>query len=129
MLKLFIYELMPILFPLDDDRRPRSRSRPPLVTEEKYYTSIGEKDSSGETEWKSEFNQSNVEVPAWREKVCTSLYVIEGTENLNSEFFLKRHQKPETDERRRKRYYTYLYYRAIASKKYPIFCDNCVLKT
>lgn len=34
----------------------------------------------------------------------TSLYVMEGTENLEDEVFLKRHAKPEQDEKRRKRY-------------------------
>ncbi|KAK3874641.1 hypothetical protein Pcinc_020422 [Petrolisthes cinctipes] len=48
--------------------------------------------------------QSQVEIPQWGTRVLTSLYVMEGTENLEDEVFLKRHAKPEQDEKRRKRW-------------------------
>nr|CAD7426805.1 unnamed protein product [Timema monikensis] len=46
----------------------------------------------------------DVEVPTWRIKSYTSCYSMEGTENLDDEVFLKRHQRLEVDERRRKRW-------------------------
>lgn len=49
-------------------------------------------------------SQSQVEIPQWGTRVLTSLYVMEGTENLEDEVFLKRHSKPEQDEKRRKRW-------------------------
>ncbi|XP_042883859.1 male-specific lethal 1 homolog isoform X2 [Penaeus japonicus] len=48
--------------------------------------------------------QAQVEIPRWGTRVLTSLYVMEGTENLEDEIFLKRHAKPEQDEKRRKRW-------------------------
>lgn len=45
-----------------------------------------------------------VMVPSWRLHPVTSCYAMEGTENLDDEIFLKRHQKLEIDERRRKRW-------------------------
>nr|CAD7587339.1 unnamed protein product [Timema genevievae] len=44
------------------------------------------------------------DVPTWRIKSYTSCYSMEGTENLDDEVFLKRHQRLEVDERRRKRW-------------------------
>ncbi|XP_058808572.1 male-specific lethal 1-like 1 [Phymastichus coffea] len=77
-----------------------------LVTEEHYYTAVGEpnymlclSDRSSE-----ETSNSNLEVPNWRVKVYTSCYTMEGTENLDDEIFNKRHLKLENDERRRKRW-------------------------
>ncbi|XP_042216144.1 male-specific lethal 1 homolog isoform X2 [Homarus americanus] len=48
--------------------------------------------------------QAQVEIPRWGTRILTSLYVMEGTENLEDEVFLKRHAKPEQDEKRRKRW-------------------------
>nr|XP_053628106.1 uncharacterized protein LOC128685574 [Cherax quadricarinatus] len=48
--------------------------------------------------------QAQVEIPRWGTRILTSLYVMEGTENLEDEVFLKRHTKPEQDEKRRKRW-------------------------
>jgi len=45
-----------------------------------------------------------IQVPSWRIKQYTSCYSMEGTENLDDEVFLKRHQRLELDEKRRKRY-------------------------
>ncbi|KAL5006228.1 hypothetical protein ScPMuIL_015034 [Solemya velum] len=47
---------------------------------------------------------SEVEVPGWRIKTTTRYFNMEGTENLDDDLFLKRHQKPELEERRRKRW-------------------------
>lgn len=44
------------------------------------------------------------QTPQWRVKVFSSLYSMEGTENLDDEVFLKRHHRLEVDERRRKRF-------------------------
>jgi len=43
-------------------------------------------------------------VPTFRIKHVPTGYQLEGTENLTDEAFLKRHQKPEADEKRRKRF-------------------------
>ncbi|XP_076052257.1 uncharacterized protein LOC143031819 [Oratosquilla oratoria] len=48
--------------------------------------------------------QNVVEIPRWRKRLLTSLYVMEGTENLDDEIFNKRHAKHEQDEKRRKRW-------------------------
>nr|XP_034839450.1 uncharacterized protein LOC117995572 [Maniola hyperantus] len=48
---------------------------------------------------------STVEVPRWREKVYTSSYTLEGTENLDDKVFEKRHQKLEAEERRQLRWH------------------------
>ncbi|RXG54214.1 Male-specific lethal 1-like 1 [Armadillidium vulgare] len=73
-----------------------------LMTEDSYYlpplTSVDFLENSVED------SQTQVEIPKWRIKVLTSLYVMEGTENLEDEVFVKRHSKPEHDERRRKRW-------------------------
>ena len=42
-------------------------------------------------------------LPGWRLKPISPSYIMEGTENIEDETILKRHQKPETDEKRRKR--------------------------
>ncbi|ESO02105.1 hypothetical protein HELRODRAFT_161340 [Helobdella robusta] len=50
-------------------------------------------------------NVSNfIAVPSWRMRPMHTLYIMEGTENLDDHVFEKRHQKPENDERRRKRW-------------------------
>lgn len=41
----------------------------------------------------------NVLVPSWRTILIKPIYKLEGTENLNDEFYLKRHQKHENEER------------------------------
>ncbi|KAK9879609.1 hypothetical protein WA026_006673 [Henosepilachna vigintioctopunctata] len=45
-----------------------------------------------------------LEVPRWRVKVYASCYSMEGTENLDDEVFLRRHNRLEIDERRRKKW-------------------------
>lgn len=49
-------------------------------------------------------SQLNVETPSFRIKTYTNLYVIEGTEDHEDETFARRHQKPEIEEKRRKRW-------------------------
>ncbi|ELT91179.1 hypothetical protein CAPTEDRAFT_225937 [Capitella teleta] len=49
-------------------------------------------------------HQSEVEVPSWRVVLIPRGYQMEGTENLDDEIYLRRHQKPENEERRRKRW-------------------------
>ncbi|XP_052804514.1 male-specific lethal 1-like 1 [Mya arenaria] len=48
--------------------------------------------------------QKEVEVPTFRIKTYTNLYVIEGTEDHEDETFMQRHHKPELEEKRRKRW-------------------------
>ncbi|ESP01567.1 hypothetical protein LOTGIDRAFT_238252 [Lottia gigantea] len=45
-----------------------------------------------------------IEVPSWRKIKYTNLYQMEGTENLEDDTIIKRHQKPELEEKRRKRW-------------------------
>lgn len=47
---------------------------------------------------------SKVEIPHWRLRPVANCYTLEGTENLEDEVFTKRHQKPELEEKRRKRW-------------------------
>jgi hypothetical protein len=48
--------------------------------------------------------RAKVEVPKWRFHPVSNCYALEGTENMEDEIYLKRHQKSETDEKRRKRW-------------------------
>ncbi|XP_048755998.1 male-specific lethal 1-like 1 [Ostrea edulis] len=48
--------------------------------------------------------QLEVKLPSWRPRKYPSLWVLEGTENLEDEVFVKRHQKLEVEEKRRKRW-------------------------
>ncbi|GAB6025156.1 male-specific lethal 1 [Chamberlinius hualienensis] len=72
-----------------------------LWTDILYYTPVGE--VTGEDS-DLEACTSNVQVPGWRVKVVTSCYQMEKTENLDDDIFLKRHQKLEIEEKRRKRW-------------------------
>lgn len=71
-----------------------------LRTEIMYLT----KDVSSARSLDSPCRDEEVLVPNWRLHPVTSCYQMEGTENLDDEVFLKRHQKLEIDERRRKRW-------------------------
>ena len=44
------------------------------------------------------------EVPKWREKQVSPSWIMEGTEDIEDATMLKRHNKPENDEKRRKRW-------------------------
>ncbi|KAK3108461.1 hypothetical protein FSP39_008351 [Pinctada imbricata] len=48
--------------------------------------------------------QLQVETPSWKPKKYPSLWVMEGTENVEDEVYVKRHQKLEIEEKRRKRW-------------------------
>ncbi|XP_034239174.1 male-specific lethal 1-like 1 isoform X2 [Thrips palmi] len=88
-----------------------SQNHPVLTTTYPYYTATGSCDTNWtlgetciETEPVPDCNGDVLETPQWRVKVYTSLYSMEGTENLDDEVFLKRHHRLEVDERRRKRW-------------------------
>lgn len=77
------------------------------TTSEPYFNYVGDskkipKCDTKPIETKSE--KTVLEVPRWRIKVYSSLYTMEGTENLTDESFLKRHQRLEIDEKRRKKW-------------------------
>ena len=48
--------------------------------------------------------EDEVLVPSFRIKPVPRGYTMEGTENLGDAIYLKRHQKPELEEKRRKRW-------------------------
>ena len=74
-----------------------------LETSNEYYTFQGENFIKAEsTEIKEILSQS--EVPGWRTMTIPACYSMEGTENIEDETVLKRHNKPELDEKRRKRW-------------------------
>lgn len=72
-----------------------------METEEPYFTLQNEFD---ENEIDVEQTDKNEIVPGFRLKPIPPSYVMEGTENIEDETLLKRHQKPENDEKRRKRW-------------------------
>lgn len=71
-----------------------------LQTDIMYYTPVGEINRPYDMPSVNE----PVLVPTWRIRQFSSCYQLEGTENLDNEIFLKRHQKLEIDEKRRKRW-------------------------
>lgn len=77
-----------------------------LMTEMLYYvpplhTTVDDEDEDDDVDTSC---QDHIIVPSWRIKILSSLYVMEGTENLDDRVFLKRHQKSEAEEKRRKRW-------------------------
>lgn len=81
-----------------------------LLTNNHYYVSYYKPISDEiETESRPDIlkgaqSQLEVECPNWRIKTYSNLYVIEGTEDHEDETFIRRHQKPEIEEKRRKRW-------------------------
>lgn len=81
-----------------------------LLTNKHYYVSYYKPISDEiETESRPDIlkgaqSQLEVECPSWRIKTYSNLYVIEGTEDHEDETFIRRHQKPEIEEKRRKRW-------------------------
>jgi male-specific lethal 1 len=73
-----------------------------LTTDLSYYYTACHCEHSPDTE--RVLDASDVLVPSWRINTVHTLYVIEGTENLNDSVFIKRHQKSEMEEKRRKRW-------------------------
>ncbi len=73
-----------------------------LRTADPYYTLQNEVLAATETA--ELLTEKPSELPAYRIVNISPSYIIEGTEDVDDETFLKRHQKPETDEKRRKRW-------------------------
>lgn len=74
-----------------------------LETDIPYYTFHGEDFLTAEAHEIKEI-LSQAEVPGWRTVAVPTCYSMEGTENIEDETVLKRHNKPELDEKRRKRW-------------------------
>ena len=74
-----------------------------LETDKPYYTFQGEEFLRTEEKEIKEI-LSQAEVPGWRTVSVPTCYSMEGTENIEDETVLKRHNKPELDEKRRKRW-------------------------
>jgi male-specific lethal 1 len=73
-----------------------------METDEPYFTIQNEVlSASAKSDIESE---KAAEVPGFRLKPLAASYIMEGTENIEDETLLKRHQKPEADEKRRKRW-------------------------
>ena len=87
-------QVSPIPEQLDDECMETSE---PYFTQQ-YIHDITETESDVDTQKKAE------EVPGWRVKPISASYIMEGTENIEDENLLKRHTKPENDEKRRKRW-------------------------
>lgn len=51
-----------------------------------------------------EVEEKPEEIPGFRLRPIAPSYIMEGTENIEDETILKRHHKPENDEKRRKRW-------------------------
>ncbi|KAL3283628.1 hypothetical protein HHI36_006767 [Cryptolaemus montrouzieri] len=89
-------------------RRKRSlKDNQILTTPDLYVNQIGDPMPGISTEPEPVpeiLNDAVLEVPRWRVKVYASCYSMEGTENLDDEVFLRRHNRLEIDERRRKRW-------------------------
>ncbi|XP_061186177.1 male-specific lethal 1 homolog [Saccostrea echinata] len=79
-----------------------------LRTNEPYYVShyepLDEDLSFRKDIVQKEDTHLEVKLPSWRPRKYPSLWVLEGTENLEDEVFVKRHQKLEVEEKRRKRW-------------------------
>ena len=75
-----------------------------METEEPYFTLQNELSVNDADEFDDPEVSRKSEVPGFRLKPIPPSYVMEGTENIEDETLLKRHQKPETDEKRRKRW-------------------------
>jgi len=89
---------------IEEDETPEDHVEE-METEEPYYTLQNEtifQKSVPEDEQK--VIEKKPEVPGWRLNPISPSYIMEGTEDIENETILKRHQKPENDERRRKRW-------------------------
>ena len=75
-----------------------------METEEPYFTLQNEIElHKVDDDHDLKVDVEKAQVPGWRLKPITPSYIMEGTENIEDETILKRHQKPELDEKRRKR--------------------------
>merc|ERR1711899_316384 len=75
-----------------------------METEEPYFTLQNETVFQKVTTDDQKVTEKKEEVPGWRLKPMSPSYIMEGTENIEDETILKRHHKPENDEKRRKRW-------------------------
>ncbi|XP_022258797.1 male-specific lethal 1-like 1 isoform X3 [Limulus polyphemus] len=73
-----------------------------LRTSELYYLPIGEMLPTVTP--KDRITQQEIRVPRWSYKPLSSVYQMEGTENIEDETFNKRHHKYEQEEKRRKKW-------------------------
>lgn len=73
-----------------------------MQTEKAYFTLQNNLDFVNQEDIKDSDNKE--EIPGWRLKPIAPSYAMEGTENIEDETILKRHQKHENDEKRRKRW-------------------------
>ncbi|XP_029345717.1 male-specific lethal 1-like 1 [Acyrthosiphon pisum] len=75
-----------------------------LVTaDDAYYTCLGNYDSIKDEPVSKNIN-SNLEIPRWRVKTYSSLYSMEGTENMSDNIFENRHYRLEKIEQKCKRW-------------------------
>merc|ERR1712223_1246643 len=89
---------------IEEEEKPEDHVEE-METDEPYYTLQNEtifQKSVPDNEQK--VIEKKPEVPGWRLNPISPSYIMEGTEDIENETMLKRHQKPENDERRRKRW-------------------------
>ncbi|XP_022189129.2 male-specific lethal 1 homolog [Nilaparvata lugens] len=91
---------------LKNDEAKREQNKDILLTNVQYYTTVGnEEDTILDLMIDApKVNGCVLEVPCWRQRLFSSCYTMEGTENLSEDVFHKRHARLEIDERRRKRW-------------------------
>ncbi|RZF35751.1 hypothetical protein LSTR_LSTR012049 [Laodelphax striatellus] len=90
---------------LKNDETRREQSKDILLTNVQYYTTVGnEEENILDLIDVPKVNGCVLEVPCWRQRLFSSCYTMEGTENLSEDVFHKRHARLEIDERRRKRW-------------------------
>lgn len=76
-----------------------------VITSDKPYLSCEWKKSFAEIDAEREPHlRATLEIPSWIDRDMSPLYLVDGTENMSDEAFMKRHQKHETHEKRRKRW-------------------------
>lgn len=74
-----------------------------MMTENAYFT-LQNNHQNGGKDAEELLNDNKEEIPGWRLRPIAPSYAMEGTENIEDETLLKRHNKPENDEKRRKRW-------------------------
>jgi len=75
-----------------------------METEEPYFTLQNETIILKIPDNEQKVIEKKPEVPGFRLNPISPSYIMEGTEDIEDETILKRHQKPENDEKRRKRW-------------------------
>jgi len=75
-----------------------------METEEPYFTLQNEIIFQKIPDNEQKAIEKKPEVPGFRLNPISPSYIMEGTEDIEDETMLKRHQKPENDEKRRKRW-------------------------